>query len=591
MNKFSKRAAGLVLAAVIILQTLTLILTFSIKHTGNHEDEFFSYGLANSYKRTFLYGSSLYVDDNYDVWMTGDDFRYYIRTNENTRFCFDSVWYNQAEDLTPPLYYSILHTICSIDTEGFSWWYAFAINLVSYVVTLIFLYLLAAKLSRSQLTALLICAFWGFTLIAQGNFLFLRMYSMATMFSVVYAYATLRLVCGDTLTVRGAVLTGLAVFLGAMTQHFFLVTAFFLTAFSCIWLLIRKQVKQFFMLGISAAAGVLLSIAVFPATIPHLQPGRVTENKAVDRIAQMQTMLSNILKNTTGFSYIDLSWTTYAVGIFGILIPLSLPLLFLFRKEPWMLKLRSRLKERIRSFRQKKHKPLSIAPGAVILFLVTAIYYFIVSGSFCYDDYGEDSERYYYQITPFMILLAVWFLSYLIMRIRNSSVKRIMYGLLSVVLSALLVFQNVLYDPVYIINADTENGRICEYTEDEDCILLTYSAIFLPIFCQMLEGADDVYFTLLEKDRYSDEKQLEEYRKIFEKDEPFLLLLDETALSLEEYKDSTDIFKKAMYDEEWTAEYIVKWFEKESGMKSHRLTAETVHKNRIAAYRFEPEED
>lgn len=587
-EKKTGRLYAVIMAAVIIIQCLTLVYIFEFRRTSYHEDEVFSYGLSNSYKYPFLYGSASYVPDNYDVWLTGDTFKNYIRTNEETRFRYDSVWSNQAEDLTPPLYYAILHTISSVDTGGFSWWYAFAINLVCFLITQVFLYLLSAKLSRSEFTALLVCAFWGFTLIVQSNFLFMRMYAMATMFTVIYAYMSLRLVCGDSLTVRGAVLTGLVVFLGAMTQHFFLVSAFFLTAMVCLWLLIKKQYGGFWKLGISALAGVLLSFAAFPAAIDHFRPGRVVMTEEPDRLFQMRLMGWQIMKYTTGIDYINPDTMIYVVAALGVLIPISLPLLFLFRKEPWMKKFVSGLRENTKSFFREKKLLRAISPAAVILLILCAAYYVIVSGTFYYYDFDEDSERYYYQIIPFIVLLAVWLVMSLIVRIRRKAVRRSFCGIFAAGLAALLVFQHVLYKPVYLKTAETENGYIREYTADTDCILLSYSAIFLPVFTLMLEDADDVYFTLFRDGYYHEDKQLAEYQKLFDSDEPFILILDETEFCEEEDQYSEDLLVRAFFREDMTEKYILEWFEEKSGRRAERLTAETAHVNRVAAFRFEP---
>lgn len=585
-GKKTGRLYAVLLAAVIILQCITLVYIFAAKKTSYHEDEVFSYGLSNSYKYPFLYGSASYVADNYDVWLTGDTFKNYIRTNEETRFRYDSVWSNQAEDLTPPLYYAILHTICSVNTGKFSWWYAFAINLVCFLITQVFLYMLAAKLSRSELTGLLVCAFWGFTLIVQSNFIFLRMYAMATMFTVMYAYMILRLVCGDKLTTRSAVLTGLVVFLGAMTQHFFLVSAFILTALVCLWLLIKKDIKTFFGAGISALAGVLLSFAVFPATIDHMKPGRVVMTEEPDISFQMSNMGWQILRNTTGIRYINPDFMFYVIAVLGVLIPISIPLIFLFRNEPWMKRFASGLKENTKAFFREKKLLHAISPAAVMLLILCAVYYVIVSGTYYYFDFGEDSERYYYQIIPFIVLIAVWFVMSLLLRIKKDAVRRVFCGMFAAFLTFLLVFQHVLYKPVYLKEADTENGYIREYTAGNDCILISYSAIFLPVFTRMLEDADDVYFTLFDDGAYRDDRQLAEYQKIFDRDEPFILLLDESAFSKEEDKYSEDIIVQASYKEEMTEKYILGWFEEKSGRKAERLTAEFAHENTVAAYRF-----
>ncbi|UKI17161.1 MAG: hypothetical protein L6V87_04995 [Ruminococcus sp.] len=126
-QKFS--VYNIIFIIVVIAQLIFLSVSFAVNNTAHHEDEYFSYGLANSQNRVYLYGSAFQVPDNYNVWMTGDDFKYYIETNEESRFSYDTVWKNQAADTHPPLYYAVLHTICSFFPDQFSWWWAFGINL------------------------------------------------------------------------------------------------------------------------------------------------------------------------------------------------------------------------------------------------------------------------------------------------------------------------------------------------------------------------------------------------------------------------------------------------------------------------------
>lgn len=89
-RKFS--VYNIIFIIVVIAQLIFLSVSFAVNNTAHHEDEYFSYGLANSQNRVYLYGSAFQVPDNYNVWMTGNDFKYYIETNEESRFSYDTVW-------------------------------------------------------------------------------------------------------------------------------------------------------------------------------------------------------------------------------------------------------------------------------------------------------------------------------------------------------------------------------------------------------------------------------------------------------------------------------------------------------------------
>ena len=588
-DKKRGRLYAVLLAAVIILQCIALVYIFAVKKTSFHEDEVFSYALSNSYKRPFIYGSAHQVVDNYDVWFTGTEFRDYIRTNEDTRFRYDSVWYNQAEDVHPPLYYAILHTICSVNTGKFSWWYAFAINLVCFVLTQVFLYLLSDKVMCSKLRALLVCAFWGATLAAQNNYLFLRMYGMNTLFSVIYAYLCIGLAAGGKPDRKRCVLIALTAFLGAMTQHFFLVYAFFVTAFVCIWLLIRKEFKHFFGVGAAAASGVALSFLVFPATISHMMPGAMIQSEEPNRRNQMIRIGSQLGRGLFGIEWLNTDLFLFSFVALCVIIPLMIPLLFLFRKEPWMLRFRAYLKKRIKEMPERAGKIRSTIPPAVLIIIICAVFYVVVSGLYCYNDFGEDSERYYYQITPLIVLAFIWLALTIISIIPFRKARIAMHSALVISLAAAIVYQHCTYKMTFVISSDTEKGYIKEYTANSDCILLSASPIYLPIYTFMLEEADDIYFTCYGDARYIDDDLLAEYQKLFNQDEPFILILDEANFCKPEDEYSEDLLVKARYRKEKTEEFALEWFSEKSGRNPERLTAETAQVNRVVAFRFDPQ--
>ena len=116
MGKGTEKSSPLIKTLLIILivfQIALLIFRFTVQKTSHYEDEFFSYGISNSYDRPFLYGEKLYSMDNCDTWLTGDDFKYYIRTNDETRVSYANTMRNSSADTLPPLYNLILHTISS----------------------------------------------------------------------------------------------------------------------------------------------------------------------------------------------------------------------------------------------------------------------------------------------------------------------------------------------------------------------------------------------------------------------------------------------------------------------------------------------
>ena len=578
---------------VLLLQIVFLICVFVFKKTGYHEDEFFTYGLSNSFRHPYLYGSDIQVPDNYDVWMTGKDFGDYIRTNEETKFRYDSVWYNQAMDTNPPLHYAIIHTISSVFSGKFSWWYAFSVNLICFAAFQLCFYLLNVQIFRSKKLALMICIFWGFTLAGQGLFLFLRMYAMLAAFTMAYVWGLFRLFEKEKFQLGDVLLISLTAFGGAMTQHLFLPFAFFVTALSCLIFLLRKQWKKLFGSGLSALLGIGLSFAAFPQTFDHLFHSRFHYTKDPDIWKQIPQLFSDALKSLTGIEIADAVSAMFYVRITVMFIlPLFLPLLFLFRKN--ILALIRKRKDADKATEKGEKTARVFRPEIGILLISCAAFHVLVSSKFLYDDFGADSIRYLYHILPFTLIIGVCLVR-MLYHACSRRIRTVFCKIGAAVLACgVLVFQNVRCDPQYVISAAPENGRVSDYTSGQTCILLPERVIFLPAYCQMMENASDIYETYLNQEYYKTPKQLTEYQKVFDRNEPFVLVLDTTTLLPDDFYetyDPNDFFSMVAfeeYGEHWTRKEIVSYFEELSGYTAEHCTEETTHFNRIAVYRFVP---
>lgn len=95
------------------------------------------------------------------------------------------VWDNQAGDVHPPLYYAIIHTVCSMFAGKFSIWYAGVVNIFFAVLTLWTVRHLVNELTQSSEAVM-----WGtvFFVLSEGvlsGVSFFRMYIMA-MFEVTF---------------------------------------------------------------------------------------------------------------------------------------------------------------------------------------------------------------------------------------------------------------------------------------------------------------------------------------------------------------------------------------------------------------------
>jgi hypothetical protein len=191
-----------------------------------------------------------------------------------------NVWENQKNDVHPPLYYLILHTICSLFPGKFSIWFAGIINIIFALMTLYILRKLVNVLvNNNAFTA--ICS-WAFILSSGilSSITFLRMYVMAMYFVTLMCYLFVNLIQSSKLNWKSFLPIFSTAVAGAMTHYYCIVYLLFVCFVFGIYLLIEKGIKITGIFTVMMAASGALSIAIFPAMINHILFGyRGTESR------------------------------------------------------------------------------------------------------------------------------------------------------------------------------------------------------------------------------------------------------------------------------------------------------------------------
>ncbi|NLM16869.1 MAG: hypothetical protein GX221_04060 [Candidatus Riflebacteria bacterium] len=142
MNNLKPKTLFIFFFMLLFLQ-LALLLFYMYNKASYTPDEILSYGLSNSTKSLFLYPHPWKRNQkstNFNDWIPGRTIEEYVTVQENERFSYKNTWQNQEQDTHPPLYYLILHTICSFFPETFSKWQGFSINILCFVLTQILLF-------------------------------------------------------------------------------------------------------------------------------------------------------------------------------------------------------------------------------------------------------------------------------------------------------------------------------------------------------------------------------------------------------------------------------------------------------------------
>lgn len=320
---------------LIIVISMIIAVLFCIKKQGFHYDENYSY-----YSTNVTYG--LWPTDH--EWKSTDEIKSEYMVLEGESLSLGMVKLQQSYDVHPPLYYYVLRIVCFLSKGVFSKWQGLSVNLILYLICLILLYMITDVVSdHDRYVNLFTMAIFGLSPGYLSTVTFIRMYVMLTMFCFILLLIAIRCVRDDIWSFKKAYIpTAVVTCLGFLTHYYFMVFAFFVAAYVCIYLVSRKKTrKAAFIYGGSVCLGMALAIAYYPVCLSHIFSGyRGTES----------TQAFMDMSNTTErFEFFVGMLNDYTFsGMFYILILVGL-LLYMFysyrRKVRWAGRMTGEVKE------------------------------------------------------------------------------------------------------------------------------------------------------------------------------------------------------------------------------------------------------
>ena len=282
-------------------------------------DEVYSYGLSNGYYTPFM--TTIDAGDGFiDKVLSRADLLDYVSVNPGEQFDYGSVYYNQTQDVHPPLFYFLLHTVCSFFPGAFSKWFGLVLNLIVMAATLALLYSLGRKLLKSKWLALAACLLYGISFGGLSTVLMVRMYMLLTLVSTALAWVVA--VNFERPKAWHYPLAAAIVFLGMMTQYLFAVYAFFICAVYCGYLLYKRRWRQALSFGGSAVVGLGAMLVAFPSWWAQMH-------------SQSTVSADTALSNFTGGIVFYAKRLAYGIKNVGISLPV-VGVLFLISLVLWV---------------------------------------------------------------------------------------------------------------------------------------------------------------------------------------------------------------------------------------------------------------
>lgn len=293
---------------IILLLIIIVCCLFISKKEGFHEDEMFSYGSSNFFydnvfrsygkadapthfisnnilNKNFFYNLKYYLIDHRDeidptikeieshyrpIWKTREEAKDYLTVEGFDVYNYISVYYNQARDVHPPLFYFTVHAVSILFYSHFSKYIIFIINLTFFIASLIVIKRIMQKIDKEHL-ALPTIILYGLSIGGISTILFQRMYMMLTFFVLMFILINCDIIKNDfEIDRRKWIELGFVTILGFLTQYYFCIIAIIIAFCVFIGVCFKKDKKKAIEYILNYLKIALIGIAIFPLCITHM---------------------------------------------------------------------------------------------------------------------------------------------------------------------------------------------------------------------------------------------------------------------------------------------------------------------------------
>ena len=450
MSKPKADTAFKIMLIITIVLQLAVALCFCMQKQGFHYDENYSY-----YSSNVTYGLNPPDGD----WLSGSTIAEEFCITPGKGFNFPLVAQMQSFDVHPPMYYFLLNIICSLSSGIFSKWQGLILNLIFFVISELLIIAIANKVgNKNKAITWFSLALFGFSPAIISGITFIRMYMLLTSECMALILIHMNMLTdiknNSSLSrfVKYFIQIAVTVYIGFLTHYYFAVFAFFVAAFTTLYLFFSKNTrKTSYIYAITVIAGLLSAVLSYPASLRHIFRGyRGTEamgaffdmNNLSDRMGLFVGLIDDYVLNRTFYILLLIILLAYVQA----------------------------------RFMNKRVSP-NLCFG---LSFITAVGYFAIVMKTALMNY-EEAVRYEMPIYGLLIILIVVSLYSLIINTspvtegnsRGGQVQRLLFG---VILAITLVMQvKGLYDgKVLFLYPEEKNEKEFATEHKDDVIIYVY---------------------------------------------------------------------------------------------------------------------
>lgn len=307
MSKPKADTAFKIMLIITIVLQLAVALCFCMQKQGFHYDENYSY-----YSSNVTYGLNPPDGD----WLSGSTITEEFCITPGMGFNFPLVAQMQSFDVHPPVYYFLLNIICSLSSGIFSKWQGLILNLIFFVISELLIIAIANKVgNKNKAITWFSLALFGFSPAIISGITFIRMYMLLTSECMALILLHMNMLTdiknSSSLSrfVKYLIQIAVTVYIGFLTHYYFAVFAFFVAAFTTLYLFFSKNTrKTSYIYAITVIAGLLSAVLSYPASLRHIFRGyRGTEamgaffdmNNLSDRMGLFVGLIDDYVLNRT----------------------------------------------------------------------------------------------------------------------------------------------------------------------------------------------------------------------------------------------------------------------------------------------------
>ncbi len=291
---------------MIIMIILHLLFVFGLQTQALiGGDGIFTYTLANNpYAFEYIDPAYKYIPEN-NGWIDAGILRENYVVESYDRFNYSAVYFHQRLDNHPLLYYSLVHTVCSLFSGTYSKMVTMGINLIFLLGIDILFVKLFKKIYGTEKYAVVpfVCLF--LSLIMQKLYLLPRMYLMLAFFCVWYLYIHWMLLANERWKKCWLIQMIFCIFLGTQTHYYFYVFAGIVTMLTLFYFMSRRYRYKIFNYMYSGVIGIAGSWILFPWIIWHIFYNQMNKHTDVrpwsfEKLSDYVEFLNTVLFNGRG---------------------------------------------------------------------------------------------------------------------------------------------------------------------------------------------------------------------------------------------------------------------------------------------------